>query len=530
MANGEFGQAGEPSVTGEGTQPTEILTSSGNLNQLIQEQLPGFRPVGDGVPVEIRELRRGPAGGDTLEPTGRYVIVVTNGTVSRYMELAKADTAGGIPNWRVTKPPADLPAGSSAKSAEELASELALRAAQTTSAQATAAQTEEQTRQLKIDRAQREDNYKRGKGYLTDAEITKIEQDGRRIGLDEAALDQRKAEASISARQRDRQLDIDQANSDVASANSRLNQRKLELDQIVQEDQSKAEWAKIEYAKERDNADRSIREAQLNLDRLTRQQENEVAQGNLAVRQQELQQHREEAQTVAETARQTAAVRAASDLYTTERQAQTSAAATGQNLLANRATAANALMENILGKAAGFATSSAGRYGALGGGLTGGLPAGIGENLLRGSIGVTGAMFGGQSTLDAAAAAVRAVAPGAELTPQGQLALAAIKQVLDVKQGLQQSQQPSQQQQTEQQTQQQFTAPPVYTPSAEEVRAQAAREAQARANLAAVQGAPTYLPAGPPPAGSVPGPFPAGMFTAPPVTISIGGGSGPRLI
>jgi hypothetical protein len=45
-------------------------------------------------------------------------------------------------------------------------------------------------------------------------------------------------------------------------------------------------------------------------------------------------------------------------------------------------------------------------------------------------------MYGGQETLDAAARMVRGAAPGAELTPQGQTAIAVLQQAFDRYQNL----------------------------------------------------------------------------------------------
>jgi hypothetical protein len=121
----------------------------------------------------------------------------------------------------------------------------------------------------------------------------------------------------------------------------------------------------------------------------------------------------------------------AANVLSTERQFQTQTAQTGANLIANRGQATSNLLNQILGLGGNLAQSSAGRFGALGGGIGGTIPAGLGAGLIGEAMGITERAYGGRDTLDAAGQMVRAARPGAELTPMGQMAVAMIKDVFD---------------------------------------------------------------------------------------------------
>lgn len=314
-------------------------------------------------------------------------------------------------------------------------------------AQTATAQTENQAAQLRLqqlqkDQTEAEANEKAGKGYFNNADLLKWEAEQQRLGVDQGQLALNRVIASNNNKNAEVQNQIAAQNAATSAANAARELKAVEARIGFEEGQLTLDQAKFE----RDNADKDIANQvakdKLALDQLQQKQTNLIQQQQNLLRGQELQQRttseaasleqrKAEAAQQAQSTAQTAATTAAASVFGDERQAQTAAGTVGGNLLSNRATAANNLINNILSGAAGFSQGSAGRYGMLGGGLHA-MPAGFsGEALVSGALGTTGQMFGGQQTLDAAARMVRGAAPGSELTPYGQSAIGVLQQMFD---------------------------------------------------------------------------------------------------
>ena len=335
--------------------------------------------------------------------------------------------------------PADVPVrkDEATQSAEAQAAQAnAARAA--SEAQAAA----DNLKRIQTDNQQREENNAKYGMYLTNAEIADQDAKGKQLGLNQQQIDINKQTASDNARNSARSNEIAAQNAATAAQVANSNAAIAERQVAVAEGRLSLEQGQQEVENLYKQGQLQVQQGQLALNKLTQQQANDVAQAQNAMRGRELaqktasdaatlEQRKVEAQQTAQTAAQTAATTAAANVFGTERQAQTAAGTLGGNLLSNRATATTNLLDNILGRVAGFSQGSAGRFGQLGGGLQA-LPAGFsGRALVQGALGMTADMFGGQSTLDSAAAMVRAAAPGAELTPYGQLAMGVISQAFE---------------------------------------------------------------------------------------------------
>jgi len=371
----------------------------------------------------------------TMKPTGTGVNAANVGlaqldwNVSGVDETIKPPTAGQTPaeqNAKVAQAQAEADAAKSR--ADAAAVEL---------------------RKIQEDTREREYNQAHGDGYLTHEELRKAKADAAAQNLNADQLKARITEIENNNKNTQYSNQIAAQNAATSAANAATEaQRAVATEKYQQglldassEDRNLNLW-KFEWQKAQDEINQRNVETKQKLDALTQQQTNAINQGTLQVRGQEAaetarhnlaaEQQTAEAmrQTAASNAAQTA-TQAATSVFGTERQAQTAAGTVGGNLLANRATAANQVLNNIFQGAAGLSQGSAGRYGMLGGGLHA-MPAGFsGEALLSGIQGYTAGMFGGQDTLDAAARMVRQAAPGAELTPYGQAAIAVIAQAYD---------------------------------------------------------------------------------------------------
>ena len=302
---------------------------------------------------------------------------------------------------------------------------------------------------VQADNDERQRNQAAGKGFITDDELRKNQQDGIANNLTQQQIDLRAKEIENNNKNTARSNEIAALNADTAAANAKSTADANLSRTKYEEGQLDLDQAKFDHQKSQDEIAQRNVEAKLKLDQLQQQQTNEVQQQQNTLRGQEgAETARHNAATeaaqaaaqaqaaqaakdqAAQAAAQTA-TQAASSVYGAERQAQTQAGTVGGNLLSNRAQAANTLFGNIMTSAGNMSQGSAGRYGMLGGGLHA-MPAGFDAGALLGGIeGFTGGLFGGQDTLDAAARMVRAAAPGAELTPQGQAAIGIIQQAYE---------------------------------------------------------------------------------------------------
>lgn len=345
-------------------------------------------------------------------------------------------------DWNVTGVEQGVKPDTTTKTPAETNARVAEAQAQAQKAEADAKAADAVLRKVQEDERERVYNQSQGNGYLTHEELRKLQQDATANNLtaDQVAL--RRQEIENNNRNTARSNEIAATNAATAAQNAATTAAATTARIKYEEGQGSLDEAKFEHQKAQDEIANRNAETKIKLDQLTQQQANEINQGTLGVRTAEaaetarnnaavLAQRTAEAQQVAETAERTAGINAASQAYGNELQAATAAGGVGQNLLANRVTGANNLINNILSGVGGMAQGSAGRYGTLGGGLHA-MPAGFsGADLVGGAYGVVGNAMGGQQTLDAAARMVRNAAPGSELTPMGQAAIGVLQQAYD---------------------------------------------------------------------------------------------------
>jgi hypothetical protein len=286
-------------------------------------------------------------------------------------------------------------------------------------------------------------NQSQGNGYLTHEQLRKQQQDAAAQGLnaDQIAVQKSAMENNNLNTIVSNQIAAQNASTAAANAASQSRATEAQIKHIELGDADTA--AKFEYLKAQDEIKQANDQRDQTLKDLTQQQQNAVQVQQNAIRGQELEQRaasdaatleqrKVEAGQTAETQLQTAGTNAAANVFGTERQAQTAAGTIGGNLLSSRATAANSLLNNILTGAGGMSQGSAGRYGMLGGGLQASSNiAGLGQALASGVQNTITQQFGGQNTLDAAARMIRGAAPGAEMSPMGQVAIGVLHQVFD---------------------------------------------------------------------------------------------------
>lgn len=321
--------------------------------------------------------------------------------------------------------------------------------AETAAATAQAAAAAQQLKDLQDENNKKQGNLTTRGLFMTDDQIAAMDKSLRDQGLQQQQIDAQLKIASdnnLNARTANETAAVNAATSaKVAESNAKIAEARLALDGTAEADKKAQDVWTQEHA--------TITDAQaqqkIDLDRLSAQQANQISQAQVASTQEanrirgveatETGRHNvatetaqsQATQTQAISAAQQTAANAAASVYGNELQAKTAAGTVGENLLANRVTGANNLINNILSGAGNMSQGSAGRYGTLGGGLHA-LPAGFsGADLVGGAYGVVGDAMGGQDTLNAAAAMVRNAAPGSELTPMGQAAIGVLHQAFD---------------------------------------------------------------------------------------------------
>jgi len=402
-----------------GSKPT-------GLADLLKQQGEGWTATGNAAPK---------LDNDGMPVPGVYTIVLAgpNGA-QRIATVYSADTGQGPTQF--VRPDADLPNAKFSivavedsikpptTSPEEKNANVAKAQADAATAQANAAVADAALKKVQEDERERQYNQAHGNGYLTHEELRKLNQDAAQQGLDAQQVALRRSEIENNNRNTVRSNEIAAINAQTSALNAQSQAQAQLARTKYEEGQLGLDEAKFAWQKSQDEINQQNAASKIRLDQLTQQQANELAQATL-------EQRKAEAAQTQQTAATTAAATTAASVFGTERQAQTAAGTVGENLLSNRATATNNLLNNILSGAAGMSQGSAGRYGMLGGGLQTQLPANFGSQLLSGVMGTTAQQFGGQSTLDAAAQMVRNAAPGAELTPHGQVAMGIIHQIFD---------------------------------------------------------------------------------------------------
>jgi chemotaxis protein histidine kinase CheA len=331
--------------------------------------------------------------------------------------------------YEPVKGPADVP---DTRTPQEQNENIARATADRVTAEARAAEAAIALKKANEDAREAAYNQSQGNGYLTHEQLQKQRADAAQQGLtaDQIAVQRQAMENNNLNTIVSNQIASQNAATAAANAASQSRATEAQIKHVETGeglDQAKFEWTKAQDEIQQQN---NTRDAQLK--ELTQQQQNQVQVQQNAIRAQELEQRKVEAGQTAETQAQTAATTAAANVFGTERQAQTAAGTLGGNLLSSRATAANSLLNNILSGAGGLSQGSAGRYGTLGGGLQASSNiAGLGQALASGVQNTITQQFGGQPTLDAAARMVRGAAPGAELSPMGQVAIGVLHQVFD---------------------------------------------------------------------------------------------------
>lgn len=284
--------------------------------------------------------------------------------------------------------------------------------------------------QINREEAEREANLKAGRGRITDREVQTLAAQAAQTGVSQGQLDLARQQFEQNGQQAAIQSQIAQEQLKIAQANQALADRRFGLETEIAKGNMDATAAATALGQDRLAFDKQIEGARLRLQELQAQQTNQIAQGQLAVAQGGLQQRADEARQTAETTARGQALQAATTTYATERQAQQEAARTGQGLLQARAGTVQNLINQPFEAAGALSRGSAGKFGMLSGGGVN-IPPGVLGGLVSGAQGLGTALYGGQSTLDAAVQAVEAIRPGASLTPMGQAAVALQSQLIE---------------------------------------------------------------------------------------------------
>jgi len=277
--------------------------------------------------------------------------------------------------------------------------------------------------QRKADQAQRDKNAAATGFALTDAELARLRSDEKAQGLTGQGLALRAQEIAQSGQ-------IAAANNAIAAAQQALASKRLELDQAIKDHQISQDDAKFEYLKAKDAADQEIAQGRLDLERLQTAQTNQIAAGTLQQRKDEAAQRASEFQQTAQQNAQQNAMTAASTILSSERQARSQGATAGASLLNQRVSSAQGMLNSILGLA-----GQGQRSGNMGGGLMS-VPAGLGEQIIGGITGWTRDLGGGQSVYDAAARLVQHADPSNGASPEAQVAMGVLGQMLERYKGL----------------------------------------------------------------------------------------------
>lgn len=360
--------------------------------------------------AETRDVKDPIDGSVSQENTGNMRWVISDGKGNYRVMVVRPPETGKGGDYQVVDPPKDLPAPTAGE-------DPALQAQRS----ASAANTQEGTTQLQAERAQRERNQQNGLGYLSDAEVARLQSDAASQGLSQQQIDQRRAEFDRTAQQRDREIDVSQANSAIAAANSRLAEQRQNIEARVAEGNLSLDQAKLEYQKAKDAVDADIEQQKIKISSAQQAATAENQRGTLAVQQGQLGvQQGQAAETqrsnlANEGLRSSAEQRAAAgDVLT----AQQNAAQTGAGLLNQRVSALTGLYNNTLSQV----TSSKN----LGLGSTPDL-----SNLPNAISDWGTQLGGGAGVYDVAAKAVQNLAPGGASNPMAAQAYAVLSQIMD---------------------------------------------------------------------------------------------------
>lgn len=366
-------------------------------------------------------------------PTGNTVWGITNPATGQYDEVVvKPNTEPYVEGQRWTTGPVYDPVRGPKEEVKtpsestQAAPELAEQRRQEAAAAAALAQSRQS------EEAQRQAN-KQATGYaVTDQELARLRSDAASQNLTAQQLDLRAREMEQTAGARGRELDIASANQRIAAANQALAERRLQLDDAVRSQQMTLDQAKFEYLKAKDATDQQTTQDRLQLERFAQEQKNLIEQQQLGLsretleqRKAEAEQRRQEALQTQQTAAQQTAATAAGTILTQERQAQAAGAQTGAGLLNQRVQAAQGMLNTVLGLA-----GQGQRSGNMGGGMMA-VPAGLGEQLVRGIQGWTTELGGGQPIYDTAARMVQQADPQNGMSPMGQAAYGVLSQMLE---------------------------------------------------------------------------------------------------
>ncbi|TMC46916.1 MAG: hypothetical protein E6J20_20480 [Chloroflexi bacterium] len=284
---------------------------------------------------------------------------------------------------------------------------------------------------LEGQRNERQANEAAGKGYLTNDQVAKIEQEGKTSAAaaqnsqsEKSRLAQAAHDAEVSAGLRQQEINnqsadlgirekAQQAQIDAQHAANDLAQKRLDLDKIVQDDSSKRDWAKLQYEQEWNAVKAKADNARLLFDQSTEQDRTaQAAQTDSTNRRgQDLNQQQHLDQQ---------ALTAGNDILTAAQRGGD----TGAKILGDRATNARDTLNQTLGLVKGEKNF----------GLGGALPAGFGSQLLGGIDQWTTQMAGGADVLKQAQDLIHNANPTLAGTPAGAAWSAVLSQMMGAKQ------------------------------------------------------------------------------------------------
>lgn len=427
----DYGQVGEPSVSGLGTGGAEgtaaVVVPSGptSLDKLAAAQGEGWKVTSDrpaaatdkGIPIPntYTVVLSGPNGGQ------RVATVVT----AAGADISDPRTVYTVSDIQEPVKP------STAKTPAETNADILTAQSNAVTAATKAKAAEDEYLQLQKENQQRDANLKSSGYWVNDKELADIKARGAEQGLTQQQINnQLRAQSDSNQVARETNLIATQrAATDawVAQKNAEASAAQIE----AMHDDRKLDQAKFLYTQTQNDIANRLAQDELKLKQLNQEQSNKLAQAAQTTSEQTLEQRRTEAGQTAETAAMGQAMTGAASIYGTERQAQTQAAQTGANLLQARATSFGTLANQPFQQAASLSQGSAGRFGMIGGGIQAPIPLEAFQGVAQGAFGTSAALLGGQSTLQAAVQAIEAARPGATQTPEGQAALATYHQISD---------------------------------------------------------------------------------------------------
>src|SRR5215471_16749289 len=289
---------------------------------------------------------------------------------------------------------------------------------------------------LTNDQKERDANQAAGKGYVTDDELRKINQDAAAQKLSQDTLNQRIQEASDKNHNDEVSNQISLLNAQTSARNADISKQEADDRVKIANNQLDLDQAKLDHQIRVDNAAQANAQDKLKLDQLTQQQTNQVnvrrvtqeeATGKETARhdvaqeqqaQQDLQQRQQQALLQAQTSLQTAGIQAAANAGQTLIDRSAKNAATGAGLEQQRAQTVANMLNSTLGLA--------GRLGSVA------PPAGTGALIAQGIQGMATEALGGQSVMDSAARMIQQADPQSNLyDPTTQSAVATLAQMLD---------------------------------------------------------------------------------------------------